>query len=114
MGKTIRITESQFKRIIQKVINEEGFGDDYIEYNGRKYISTHRSPFDRGTADSYYHRDRDPHKGGVGGDSGPRITDLSDDELDSYHAGYDYNEEMGDKKDWGDDDFNDHFDDDDF
>lgn len=33
----------------------------------------HGSFFDRGSADSYYGRPRDPHRGGVGGMSGPRI-----------------------------------------
>jgi hypothetical protein len=41
-----------------------------------------------------------PHKGGVGGSSGPRITELTPAEVEAYHAGYDYNEESGDKKNW--------------
>jgi hypothetical protein len=41
-----------------------------------------------------------PHKGGVGGNSGPRITELTLDEQEAYHAGYDYNEESGDKKNY--------------
>jgi hypothetical protein len=62
----------------------------------------HGSPYDRGSADSYYGRNRNPHKGGVGGESGPRITakDLTPDEIVAYHAGYDDNEESGDKKNW--------------
>ena len=35
------------------------------------YDTSHGSPFDRGSADSYYQRPRNPHRGGVGGDSGP-------------------------------------------
>jgi hypothetical protein len=27
--------------------------------------------------------------------------EMTDDELEAYHAGYDYNEQNGDKKDWG-------------
>lgn len=60
----------------------------------------HGSPFDRGSADSYYSRRRYPHKGGVGGASGPRIDELSADEIAEYHAGYDDNEKSGDKKNW--------------
>ena len=58
----------------------------------------HGSFFDRGAADSYYHRGRDPHRGGVGGESGPRIEATEPAEIHAYNAGYDYNEEFGDKK----------------
>jgi hypothetical protein len=34
----------------------------------------HGCLYDRGSADSYYGRPRDPHYGGVGGDSGQRVT----------------------------------------
>ena len=72
----------------------------YGEYNGKSYDATHGSFFDRGSADSYYHRDRNPHRGGVGGDSGPRIVAVNVDDLEAYHAGYDYNEQFGGKKDY--------------
>ena len=72
-----------------------------IEFNGKVYEQYHGSPFDRGSADSYYHRPREPHKGGVGGNSGPRIESLEPAELEAYYAGYDWNEAHGDKKDWG-------------
>lgn len=62
------------------------------------YDQRHGSFWDRGSADSYYGRPRTPHRGGVGGDSGPRIDAVTDAELEAYHAGYDYNEEYGDKK----------------
>jgi hypothetical protein len=60
----------------------------------------HGSFFDRGSADSYYGRNRKPHRGGVGGMSGPRIVAETPEEFEAYHAGYDYNEEFGDKKSW--------------
>ena len=60
----------------------------------------HGSFFDRGSADSYYHRPRDPHRGGVGGMSGERVVAVTEAELEAYHAGYDYNEEYGDTKSW--------------
>ena len=61
----------------------------------------HGSLYDRGSADSYYGRPRDPHYGGVGGDSGPRVDQgLSIDEIAEYYAGYEYNERFGDKKDY--------------
>jgi hypothetical protein len=61
----------------------------------------HGSLYDRGSADSYYGRPRNPHYGGVGGESGPRVDQgLSIDEIKEYYAGYEYNERHGDKKDY--------------
>lgn len=65
-----------------------------------KYDMSHGSPWDRGSADSYYGRPAKPHKGGVGGGTGPRIEDLTDDEVVAYYAGYAWNEENGDKKEY--------------
>ncbi len=63
--------------------------------------NTHGSLYDRGSADSYYGRPRDPHYGGVGGKSGPRVAEgLTIAEIAEYYAGYEYNERFGDKKDW--------------
>jgi hypothetical protein len=60
----------------------------------------HGSFFDRGSADSYYGRPRNPHRGGVGGMSGPRIEAVNPADIEAYHAGYDFNEMYGDKKQW--------------
>jgi len=70
------------------------------EWRGKTYLVFHGDPFDRGSADSYYGRGRCPHRGGVGGVSGPRTEQLTEIEVEEYNAGYDYNEAMGDKKDW--------------
>ena len=72
----------------------------YGEWNGKTYDSEHGSFFDRGAADSYYGRGREPHRGGVGGTSGPRIAAVTAEEVEAYNAGYDYNERFGDKKIW--------------
>jgi hypothetical protein len=64
------------------------------------YDKEHGSFFDRGSADSYYGRERKPHRGGVGGMSGPRIDAVREEDIEAYHAGYDFNEEYGDKKSW--------------
>lgn len=72
-----------------------------IEFNGKVYVQEHGNAFDRGSADSYYSRGKNPHRGGVGGMSGPRVEELTAEELEAYHAGYDWNELQGDKKDWG-------------
>jgi len=61
----------------------------------------HGSLYDRGSADSYYGRPRDPHYYPKGTYRGDKITQLTAEEIAEYHAGYDYNERYGDKKDWG-------------
>lgn len=60
----------------------------------------HGSLYDRGSADSYYGRARDPHYGGVGGDSGERVSVNDDASVAEYMAGYNWNEQFGDKKAW--------------
>ena len=67
-------------------------------YKGTVYLVEHGSPFDRGSADSYYGRPRDPHKYPNGTGNLPRVNELTAAELEEYHAGYSYNEEFGDKK----------------
>jgi hypothetical protein len=63
----------------------------------------HGDPFDRGAADSYYRRSRNPHYylGNTG--FSPRIeeTDMTELEVKAYHAGFDSNEAEGDFKDYG-------------
>lgn len=73
-----------------------------VEYRGEHYDASHGSPFDRGSADSYYGRPAVPHRGGVGGGSGPRIEskDMTLAELRAYFNGYEYNERFGDKKEY--------------
>ena len=68
--------------------------------HGKEYDQVHGNAFDRGSADSWYSRARNPHKGGVGGLSGPRVVELTADEQEAYHAGYDWNEQYGGKKDY--------------
>jgi hypothetical protein len=67
---------------------------------GWQFQRKHGSLYDRGSADSYYGRPRDPHYGGVGGDSGPRVEVSDESSVAEYLAGYDYNERFGDKKDY--------------
>lgn len=81
---------------------EHTVADTVQALKGWQFIrNRHGSLYDRGSSDSYYGRVRDPHYGGVGGDSGPRVDQgLSIDEIKEYYAGYEYNEQFGDKKDW--------------
>lgn len=60
----------------------------------------HGSLYDRGSADSYYGRSPDPHYGGVGGDSGPRLSVVDGASVSEYMAGYRDNEQSGHKKDY--------------
>ena len=60
----------------------------------------HGGLFDRGSADSYYGRPRDPHWYPEGSYNGVKVTDLNPIEIQAYMAGYDWNEQYGDKKAW--------------
>ena len=63
---------------------------------------THGSPYDRGSADSYYRRPARPHKYPNGTYNGKPVTELTADEVATYMQGYMDNEKSGDFKDWGD------------
>ena len=62
----------------------------YGEYNGKTYDGRHGGAFDRGSADSYYGREPDPHY--YVGDTSmtPRVTeaDMTPEEIQAYMAGY--------------------------
>jgi hypothetical protein len=62
---------------------------------------THGSLYDRGSADSYYGRRRDPHHWPEGTGRGDRITTLTAEQIAEYNQGYDDNEEARNFKDWG-------------
>ena len=68
-----------------------------------KYDTTHGGAFDRGSADSWYNRPRDPHMWPEGTYKGTRIGKelMSNEEIQAYLAGYQWNEQFGGKKDWG-------------
>lgn len=71
--------------------------------DAQKYDQTHGSPFDRGSADSYYHRPRNPHYWPEGTYKGEQVTkeQMTPAQIQAYLAGYQWNEQFGDKKDWG-------------
>ena len=73
-----------------------------IEFQGITYNAEHGSPFDRGSADSYYGRGQCPHKYPNGTGNAPRIEapELTLQEMREYYRGYEYNEQFGDKKSW--------------
>ena len=71
-------------------------------WKGVEYDDRHGGPFDRGSADSYYGRLRSPHVFLGDTNNSPMMTieDMTDDEIEAYHAGYDYNENMRHYKKW--------------
>jgi hypothetical protein len=66
----------------------------------KKEYTRHGGAFDRGAADSYYHRPPNPHYYTDGTGTSEKITDLTQEERAAYQAGYDYNEAYGGKKEW--------------
>lgn len=67
------------------------------------YDRRHGGPFDRGSADSYYDRGFDPHyyRGDTYHSERVELVGMTVEEIAAYRAGYRYNEQFGDKKDWG-------------
>jgi hypothetical protein len=67
-----------------------------------QYDTSHGSPYDRGSADSYYGRPRDPHWWPEGTYNGrPReMSEMTAEQIQAYLAGYADNEQYGDKKQW--------------
>lgn len=66
--------------------------------------TAHGSPWDRGAADSHYRRPRNPHRYEFGAQVNYTLIPLeylSEQEIYEYHAGYDWNDLYGDKKDYG-------------
>ena len=72
------------------------------QINGKTYIQYHGNAFDRGSADSWYSRPRAPHIYPLGSYNGQPVleADMTAEEIEAYHAGYDYNEAHGGKKEW--------------
>ena len=60
----------------------------------------HGSLYDRGSADSYYHRGARPHWWPEGTGKGQSITELTREEVEEYLDGYEWNEQYGEKKRW--------------
>ena len=68
----------------------------------KNYDERHGGPFDRGSADSWYHRPRNPHFyiGDTGSSERINEAHMSPQEVQAYLAGYQWNEQFGGKKDW--------------
>jgi hypothetical protein len=66
------------------------------------FDNRHGSPYDRGSADSWYRRGFYPHYYVEGTGSSPRIEEskMSKAEIRAYKAGFDDNEALGEHKEW--------------
>ena len=72
------------------------------EYQGRFYDGRHGGPFDRGSAESWYSRPRRPHFFTDATYQSDEIEErfMTKDQIAEYNAGYDWNEDLGGKKEW--------------
>ena len=68
-------------------------------------MNIHGSPYDRGSADSYYRRGKNPHWWPNGTHNHPLVMEgfMTSKEIKDYNQGYDDNERNYHFKDWGDD-----------
>ena len=66
------------------------------------YDQRHGGPFDRGSADSWYSRPRNPHFyiGDTGSSERINEAQMTAQEVQAYLAGYQWNEQFGGKKDY--------------
>jgi hypothetical protein len=73
-----------------------------VQRHAGDYDQRHGGAWDRGSADSYYGRQPEPHYyvGATSMSQRAEYEDMTDDEIEAYMAGYDYNEQYGDKKSW--------------
>ena len=72
---------------------------DYIEQD-QGYDQRHGGPWDRGSADAYYHRLWEPHyyRGNSYSSERVEMADMTAEEIVAYTAGYNG---TTDRKDWG-------------
>ena len=78
---------------------------DTFTHHGFQYDTNapHGSPFDRGSSDCYYRRLPDPHYYDKTGDKLVRRVkdEMTPEQIQEYYAGYEYNDMLGDFKDYG-------------
>ena len=72
---------------------------EFGTWKGEEYDTSHGSPFDRGSADSYYGRSVDPHYYIGGSVTGLKMS-CDEEQKDAYLAGYAWQEMSGEKKEW--------------
>ena len=69
-----------------------------------EYDTRHGGPYDRGGADFYYWRPYQPHYFIGGTHTSPMVdeSDMTQEQIAAYEAGWLEAQRMGDRKDWGD------------
>lgn len=55
------------------------------------YDKTHLTPYDRGSADSYYRRSPEPHY--YSGNTRIEESDMTPNQIEAYYAGYEENDD---------------------
>jgi hypothetical protein len=72
------------------------------DYSVRDPFTRHGGAYDRGSADSYYRRGRNPHYYTGDTYNSTRIdeVDMSEEEIAAYNQGYDDNEASQNFKEW--------------
>lgn len=76
---------------------------EIIDYDAiKRYDQRHGGPFDRGSADSYYGREFNPHYYVGATATTPRVIleNMSAEDIVAYTAGYNWNEQWGDRKNY--------------
>lgn len=79
------------------------YAEAHIDYEAtQRYDQRHGGPFDRGSADNYYGRSYNPHyyEGDTHRSHRVELADMTAEEITAYTAGYNWNEQYGDKKNW--------------
>ena len=59
---------------------------------------TPKSPYDRGSADAYYWRRPDPHWYPEGMATGPRVTDMTEEQVAEYYRGHEQEEDREERE----------------
>ena len=98
---TIALGQPQYNRSKQEEVPEQVPEETVVALKAMAFErNRHGSLYDRGSADSYYDRARYPHWYPNGTYNGECVLGVTEDEIAEYMAGYDWNEEHGDKKSW--------------
>jgi hypothetical protein len=98
---TIARGQPQYNRPKQEEVPEQVPEETVVDLKTLAFErNRHGSLYDRGSADSYYGRERYPHWYPNGTYNGDCVLGVTEEEIAEYMAGYDWNEEHGDKKSW--------------
>jgi hypothetical protein len=98
---TIARGQPQYNRPKQEEVPDEVPEETVVDLKTLAFQrNRHGSLYDRGSADSYYGRERYPHWYPNGTYNGDCVLGVTEEEIAEYMEGYNWNEEHGDKKSW--------------